>query len=49
VYFEVGILCFRVGVDPEEEDKKSTFVSVSTVGFVFTKWGCFLEVSVHFL
>ena len=30
----IVLKCFRVGVDPEEEEKKSTFVSVSTVGFV---------------
>ena len=29
------LFCFRVGVDPEEEDRKSAYVSVSIVGFVF--------------
>lgn len=28
------LFCFRVGVDPEEEDRKSAYVSVSIVGFV---------------
>ena len=31
------VLCFRVGVDPEEEDKRTVTVSVSTVGFVLIK------------
>ena len=30
------LFCFRVGVDPEEEDRKSAYVSVSIVGFVIT-------------
>ena len=28
------LFCLRVGVDPEEEDRKSAYVSVSIVGFV---------------
>ena len=41
--------CFRVGVDPEEEDRKSAYVSVSIVGFVIRNIeGIFFqEISVH--
>ena len=38
-------LFFRVGVDPEEEDKGSTYVSVSTVGFFHISVQIFLPLS----
>lgn len=38
-------LFFRVGVDPEEEDKGSTYVSVSTVGFFGISVQIFLPLS----
>ena len=38
-------LFFRVGVDPEEEDKGSTYVSVSTVGFFRISVQIFLPLS----
>ena len=43
------LFCFRVGVDPEEEDRKSAYVSVSIVGFVIrnTEGIFFQEISVH--
>ena len=43
------LFCLRVGVDPEEEDRKSAYVSVSIVGFVIRNMeGIFFqEISVH--